>query len=277
MAQRLNDTLEDAMRRNPHLREYVEQFRKKYGKMPEFHPQLSRDMKDLPHPNIIYPVGDPIFIHIYGDAQTDKKYIVIEPKIETREEEEKYERIKDKILELAPFKDIPEDEEEFEVFLDNIFEEAVFSLLKSSKGPLKRGSPLVLTREEMEKFRYLLKRDIIGIGPLEALARDPYIEDIHIIGANHVSLVHKIFEALPTNISFGDNVRLANYLKNLSERIGRPVSDRHPIVDGTLPDGSRINIIYSPDISLKGPSATIRKFSATPLSITQLIAWKTLS
>jgi len=277
MAQSFNDTLEDAMRRNFHLREYIEQFRKKYGKMPEFHQQLSRDMKEIPQPNIIYPVGDPIFIHIYGDTHTDKKYIVIEPKIETRDEEKKYEAIKNKILELAPFKDIPEDEEEFEVFLDDIFEEAVFSLLKSSKSPLRRSSPIALTRSEMEKFRYLIKRDIVGIGPLEALARDPYIEDIHIIGANYVSLVHKVFEALPTNIAFGDNVKLADYLKNLSERIGRPVSDRHPIVDGALPDGSRINIIYSPDISLKGSSATIRKFSATPLSITQLIAWKTLS
>ncbi len=51
----ISDTLEDAMARNPHLRRYIEQFRKKYGKMPEFHAQLSRDMKDIPYPNILYP------------------------------------------------------------------------------------------------------------------------------------------------------------------------------------------------------------------------------
>ncbi|MFA4640719.1 type II/IV secretion system ATPase subunit [Pyrococcus kukulkanii] len=270
MAEAVSQTLEDAMRRNPHLRKYVEQFRKKYGKIPEFHVQLSRDMKEIPYPNIIYPVGDPIFIHIYGDPQTEKQYIVIEPRIETREEEEKYRLIKDRILELAPNRDIPEEQEEFERFLDSLFEEAVLSLVKGRKG-------ITITKEEMEKFRYLIKRDIIGIGPLEPLARDPYIEDIHIIGAHYVSLVHKIFEHLPTNIRWKDNVELADYFKNLSERIGRPVSDRNPIVDGSLPDGSRINIIYSPDISLKGPSATIRKFAATPLSITQLVAWGTLS
>ncbi|ASJ11158.1 hypothetical protein A3L12_07540 [Thermococcus sp. P6] len=276
MAQNISDTLDDAMRRNPHLRGYVEQFRRKYGKLPEFHAQLTRDMKEIPYPNILYPVGDPIFIHIYGDPQTEKRYIVIEPRIETREEEEKYTAIKNRILELAPSKDIPEDQEEFEKFLDEIFDEAVFSLLKS-RSPLKKGVNFTLTREDTEKFRYLIKRDIIGIGPLEALARDPYIEDIHIIGPNYVSLVHKIFEALPTNITFGDVIKLMDYFKGLSDRIGRPVSDRYPIVDGALPDGSRINIIYSPDISLTGPSATIRKFSATPLSITQLIAWKTMS
>ncbi|AMQ18329.1 type II/IV secretion system ATPase subunit [Thermococcus peptonophilus] len=268
----ISDTFEDAMARNPHLRKYIEQFRKKYGRIPEFHAQLSRDMKDIPYPNILYPVGDPIFVHIFTDPVTaEKRYIVIEPRIESVDEEEKYKLIKDKILELAPTRDIPEDQEEFERFLDALFDEAVLSLAKGKR------TKFTITKDEMEKFRYLIKRDIIGIGPLEPLARDPYIEDIHIIGAHNVSLVHKIFEMMQTNIDFGDDVKLADYFKNMAERIGRPVSDRNPIVDGALPDGSRINIIYSPDISIKGPSATIRKFSATPISITQLIAWGTLS
>lgn len=55
--------------------------------------------------------------------------------------------------------------------------------------------------------------------------------------------------------------------------MGRPVSDANPIVDGTLPDGSRINIIYSTDVSPKGPSFTIRKFTDVPISVTQLISW----
>ncbi|RLF89924.1 hypothetical protein DRN43_02820, partial [Thermococci archaeon] len=148
---------------------------------------------------------------------------------------------------------------------------------KLRKGGLFNRNKFELSKTEFEKFKYLLKRDIIGIGPLDVLMKDPYIEDIHIIGANYVSLIHKIFEALPTNITFGDNIKLADYFKNLSERMGRPVSDKNPVVDGTLPDGSRINIIYSPDVSIKGPSATIRKFSATPLSVVQLVNWNTFS
>ncbi|WP_461863383.1 type II/IV secretion system ATPase subunit [Thermococcus sp.] len=273
MAERFSDNIEVAMERNPHLKRYVNEFVKRTGKFPEFYPQLSRSMKDIKYPNIIYPVGDPIFIHIYGDIHEERKYIVIEPRIANQQEEEKYEVIKDKLLEIAPTKRIPEDKEEFELFLDDLFNEA---LGKLSGGFLSRNR-IQITREEAEKFRYLLKRDIVGIGPLEPLMRDPYIEDIHIIGANYISLIHKIFEALPTNITFGDNIRLADYFKNLSERIGRPVSDKNPVVDGTLPDGSRINIIYSPDVSIKGPSATIRKFSATPLSVTQLVNWNTFS
>lgn len=275
MAQKISDSLESAMKRNPHLRKYVKEFVRVYGKMPEFHVQLDRSMKDIKYPNVLYPVGDPIFVHIYGDPKTEKKYIVIEPRIENAKEKEKYEAIKDKILELAPSKVIPEGKEEFEVFLDQLYEEAL-KKLKGNGGFLSKNK-VQLTQEEIEKFRYLIKRDIIGIGPLEVLLRDPYIEDIHIIGADYVSLIHKIFDALPTNITFESNIALADYFKTLSERIGRPVSDKTPIVDGTLPDGSRINIIYSPDVSIKGPSATIRKFSATPLSVVQLVKWNTFS
>ncbi|WP_461866137.1 type II/IV secretion system ATPase subunit [Thermococcus sp.] len=275
MAERISDNIEVAMARNPHLRRYIDNFVRRTGKFPEFYPQLSRDMKDIKYPNIIYPVGDPIFIHIYGDINTERRYIIVEPRITNQQEEEKYEVIKDKILEIAPTRRIPEDKEEFELFLDELFNEALRKL--SGGGFFNRKSRVQITREEAEKFRYLLKRDIVGIGPLEPLMRDPYIEDIHIIGAKYVSLIHKIFEALPTNIDFGDNIRLADYFKNLSERMGRPVSDKNPVVDGTLPDGSRINIIYSPDVSIKGPSATIRKFSATPLSVTQLVKWNTFS
>jgi len=274
MAERvISDNIETAMARNPHLRRYVDEFVKRTGKFPDFYPQLSRDMKEIKYPNLIYPVGDPIFIHIYGDINVERKYIVIEPRISSAEEEAKYELLKDKILELAPEKTIPEEDDEFEVFLDGLVDEALERL---SKGGLTRKK-VTFSAHEVEKFRYLLKRDIIGIGPLEPLMRDPYIEDIHIIGANYVSLIHKIFEAMETNITFGDNIKLADYFKNLSERMGRPVSDKNPIVDGTLPDGSRINIIYSPDVSIKGPSATIRKFSATPISVVQLVKWGTFS
>ncbi|RLF85477.1 hypothetical protein DRN41_04115 [Thermococci archaeon] len=274
MAEINRETLETAMARNPHLREYVEKFTKKYGKVPEFYTQLNRDMKEIKYPNIIYPVGDPLFVHIYGDPKMERRYIIIEPRLQNTEERVKYEVVKEKILELAPSKVIPENREEFEIFLDQLYNEALQKI--NNKGFFSRKS-VKLTQIEIEKFRYLIKRDIVGIGPLEVLIRDPYIEDIHILGAEYVSLIHKIFDALPTNIKFESNITLADYLKALSERIGRPVSDKNPIVDGTLPDGSRINIIYSPDVSIKGPSATIRKFSATPLSVVQLVKWNTLS
>jgi flagellar protein FlaI len=70
---------------------------------------------------------------------------------------------------------------------------------------------------------------------------------------------------------------LDDYLRGMGERMGRPVSESRPIVDAVLPDGSRINLIYSDDVSQRGASFTIRKFSDTPTSITQICKWGTMS
>ncbi len=279
-----SESLKEALERNPHLRRYIEEFRRREGVTPNFVVQLSRDMKALPRPNIIYPVGDPIFIHIWTDREGDKHYTAIEPRL-TPDEEPKYQALMDRMLEVVPKEEVPKDEEELSRLIDKLVEEVVEIVPKPVPFKKKRRfftlsfreDKLKLTREEVEKFKYLLKRDIIGVGPLEPLIRDPYIEDIHVIGPHNVHIVHKIFDMLPTNIDFKDDIYMVEYLKNLSERIGRPVSEKNPIVDGTLPDGSRINIIFSTDVSLKGPSLTIRKFTAVPISITQLIAWGTLS
>jgi len=277
-----SDTLQDALKRNPHLKIYLDELKRKEGVVPTFIPALSRDMKALPRPNLIYPVGDPIFIHIYTDRRGERRYIAIEPRL-TQDEEPKYRALMDKMLEIAPNEKTPENDEELEKFIDVLIDKVVKIVPKKEHLEKKRilfklGFEKVrLTRDEVYKFRYLIKRDVIGVGPLEPLIRDPYIEDIHVIGPKNVHIVHKIFDMLPTNIDFKDDLYMAEFLKNLSERIGRPVSERNPIVDGALPDGSRINIIYSPDVSLKGSSFTIRKFTAIPISITQLINWGTLS
>jgi flagellar protein FlaI len=109
------------------------------------------------------------------------------------------------------------------------------------------------------------------------VVRDPYIEDIHCIGVKEISIVHKVFGMLKTNIAFSDELELEEYLRRTSEAIGKPVSDSKPIVDAAMPDGSRINIIYSDDISKLGSSFTIRKFSEHPPTVVQLVKWNTFS
>ncbi len=277
-----SDRLEDALRRNPHLKDYLTKFKKREGTIPNFVPSLTRDMKSLPRPNLIYPVGDPIFIHIWTNRDGDKQYIAIEPRL-SEKDEEKFEAIMDRMLELAPYEKVPENEEEMDKLIDKLFDK-VTTLTKTPQPVVKKKrrfsfgfEKIPVTRAEVIKFKYMIKREVVGVGPLEPLVRDPYIEDIHVIGPHNTHIVHKIFEMMPTNIDFKDDLYMAEYLKNLGERMGRPVSERTPIVDGSLPDGSRINIIYSTDVSLKGPSFTIRKFTAVPISITQLINWGTLS
>lgn len=277
----VSDRLDIALKRNPHLKRYLDEFKRKEGSIPNFVVQLSRDMKALPRPNILYPVGDPVFIHIYTDKDGKKHYRAIEPRLK-QDEEDKFNAVLDAMLELAPYEPPPENDEEMEKLIEKLFNKVVeiTATKKEYRGKRRFSfgfSKIQLTKEEAYNFLYLIKREVIGTGPLEPLIRDPYIEDIHVIGPKNTHIVHKIFEMMPTNIDFGDDLKMSEYLKNLGERMGRPVSDKAPIVDGSLPDGSRINIIYSTDVSLKGPSFTIRKFTAVPISITQLINWGTLS
>jgi flagellar protein FlaI len=270
--------LEEALRNNPHLREYIAEFRAKTGKTPDFHLNLSRDMAELEYPNILYPVGDPIFVHIYGDEQ-GKRYYAIEPKLNEKEEK-KYEKILHAILEKAPLEPVPKDDNELKQTILNLMSKC--TNVNSRRSTIAkifgfRTNKIPVSKEEREKFLYYIERDIIGNSLLEPVIRDPYIEDVHGIGTQNIFLIHKVFGLIETNIRFKDDFALHTFLRNISERIGRPVSEARPIVDATMPDGSRINIVFSDDVSKRGSSFTMRKFQEVPISITQLIKWGTIS
>ena len=115
------------------------------------------------------------------------------------------------------------------------------------------------------------------MGVLEPFIHDPYIEDISCSGLGNIFIEHKIFESLKAPIVFESEEELDDFVLKLSEKIGKPVSFRNPIVDATLPDGSRINIVFGRDISKKGSNFTIRKFSKKPLSVLQLIEFGTFN
>ncbi|MFB6122479.1 MAG: type II/IV secretion system ATPase subunit [Haloferacaceae archaeon] len=134
-----------------------------------------------------------------------------------------------------------------------------------------------VTETTFNTIRYRLNRDIVGLGPLEPVMRDPYNEDIHVIGPHQTYVDHGTYGLIATTVDFGEPDEFDNWLRNIGERMGDPVSDSDPIVDSTLPDGSRINIIYSDDVSLKGPSLTIRQGDDVPLSVGQITKWGTLS
>lgn len=277
----MKEELRIACEKNPHLQQYLDSLEEQGISLPEFEVQLSRSMSDLDYPNLIYPVGDPIFIHILGDAEKGEiKYISIEPWL-SEIELEKYDTVMDAILEKAPHEPVPETEAELEKMIIKLLDNTVQISEKSVEytkpnfieSLIKVEDKVKLNQQEYDKILYYIKRNILGSGPIEPLIRDPYLEDIHSIGISSVFIVHKIFDMLQTNISFSSKNRLDDWLRGMSERIGRPVSESNPIADGALPDGSRINIIYSDDVSRRGSSFTMRKFSDVPVSIIQLINW----
>jgi flagellar protein FlaI len=287
--QPISRDLYDAMRRNPHLRTYVYGESNRLG-IPPFHKTLSREMKTWDNPHLIYPVGDPIFIHIFPDKSIKARrvYRVVEPRLSLNKAA-LLQKIESRIVaQIDERLEVETQEDKLQILMEML--DKVVSVRGSgspeteSVGLLDRFSlfggaslrKVPVTRLEYEVIRYLLRKNRIGLGILEPLIRDPYIEDISCDGVGPIFLEHKIFQSLACDFGFDDKESLNQFALWLSERSGKQATHRTPIVDTILSDGSRLNLVYGDDVSMKGTNFTIRKFSATPLPVTKLISFSTM-
>jgi flagellar protein FlaI len=277
-----SDELRQVAARRPHLREHLKKFKQITGEFPTFIEEADGDYESY-RPNVLYPVGGPIYCHIYGDLGQDMKYYAIEPELD-EDEQVVFQDVRNKLLEKSVQKPAPQNEAEYDDRIEELLQE-------TTKVRDEDGNSGVLTRlanigsvgkievdeSTYENILYRLNRDIVGLGPLEPVMRDPANEDIHVIGRQECHVDHEVYGMLETTVEWPSDEAYDQWLRNMGERIGDPVSDSDPIVDSTLPDGSRLSLIYSDDVSLKGPSLTIRQGVETPLSIFQITKWKTLS
>ncbi len=107
--------------------------------------------------------------------------------------------------------------------------------------------------------------EVIGLGPLAPLLRDPTVDDIIVNGANTIYAERGgILERV--NTRFRDDAHLMNIIQRIVGPIGRRVDEATPFVDARLADGSRVNIVIPP-IALDGPLVSIRKFRLQKLSV----------
>ena len=268
----------------PHLQKYIDMVKQKM-KEPEFYSVLPFELKSEDYPNLIYPAQGPIFIHVYRTTDMDEmEYHAIEPVL-SNNEQKKHDKLLKLIVKRAPTKKSVMTDDELKEILQELVDESVV-IDKKAVGvePEKKGlfvksgknEKIKVTPLQKTNIEYFIIRNLVGGGPVECFMRDPYLEDIHIISGEKIHLIHKIFGMIKTNVEISKEDG-STFARNLSEKLGSPVSEGRPIADGLLSDGSRGNIIYSDTISLKGPSMTIRRFTETPLSVTQLIKWGTMS
>jgi len=216
--------------------------------------------------NITYELIKPYaFAHIYYDKKDKSiKYEVIEPKLNEKEQK-LLNKIKELILEylevdIESIRDIKK--------LNEIIENAIKNVLKILK--------IKVENETFLKISYYIYRDFIGLNEIEPLMNDPYIEDISCNGVNiPIFVTHRFFGNIETNIIYNDIEKLKKFIIKLAQRCERHISYAEPILEGSLPDGSRVSATFSEEIAQRGPSFTIRKFKERPFSPIELINLKT--
>jgi flagellar protein FlaI len=213
------------------------------------------------------PVTPPFtYMRILFNTSTNEYiYELLEPQL-TPKDTEMLELIKDTLTRTLEYdweKINPEDK-------NNYLKESVESYLKT------RGIPIDPISKE--KIIYYIIRDFVGFGPIDLLLNDPMVEDISCDGPGiPIFIFHQKYESIKTNISFEKEEELNSYVIGLGQRCGKQISVSSPILDGTTPEGHRVQATYSREVTTRGSSFTIRRFKETPFTPVDLIKYNTAS
>jgi len=128
---------------------------------------------------------------------------------------------------------------------------------------------LALNQKELEAFADDVLDEMIGLGPIEPLLKDPTVSDI-LINAHTSVYVERDGQLEPTPVRFKDEAHLLRIINKMVAGVGRRVDESSPMVDARLADGSRINVAIRP-VAVDGPLVSIRKFAKRPYSMERLV------
>jgi flagellar protein FlaI len=292
---KLSPELQEVCKENLHLLQYLHNLPEDGFGIPDYYEKITRSLKGTKDPNLVYQVGGGVFIHVLANPEDVRDYyIAIEPSLVDAQDNTLDEielRLADFVEELEGIEDSAKRLEIIMGIVDRLVSVSGGSEDKpapskkngNGKNPLflknqgKAKEKINVTRFQYNSLRYLLRRKLEGMGILDPMILDPNIEDISCSGLGNIFVEHKILGGLRASIGFDTHEALDKFVIELAEGIKHPVTFREPCVDATLPDGSRINIVYGTDVSKRGSNFTIRKFSDTPLSILELIQFGALN
>ena len=132
-----------------------------------------------------------------------------------------------------------------------------------------------ITRSDRQRLVDQLISDVLGLGPLEVILKDPEISEIMVNGPDDVYVERQgRIHRYPAKFDNADH--LMQIIDRIVSSIGRRVDESSPMVDARLKDGSRVNVIIPP-LALQGPTLTIRRFSKDPYTVEDLINFGTLT
>ena len=147
---------------------------------------------------------------------------------------------------------------------------------KNERGEEKKRLDRLAT-ESKKKIYYHLFREFVGYNRMDVIMKDEGIEDISCDGPDvPIFLYHKKYEEITTNVQFKTPEELDSFVVRLAQISGKQISIFSPIIDGKLPDGSRLQATLAKTVT-KGSTYTIRRFKANPLTPVDLINYQSLS
>ena len=135
-------------------------------------------------------------------------------------------------------------------------------------------NPFAVPVSERGRIVSDLRDEMLGLGPIESLLKDPAITEIMVNGPKKV-FIERMGKLQLSGVQFHDDAHVMNIIERILSPIGRHIDESTPLVDARLKDGSRVNIIIPP-LALCGPCITIRKFAQKALSVENLISFGTL-
>ena len=214
-----------------------------------------------------YPLNEPYaFAKILKNTDTlEKYYKVIEPYL-SPEEQNHLNFIWETLMRSLNMR------------LDELEPEKIEGYLVEQIEQVISNYELAVDEVGKKKILYYIKRESLGFGKIDPLMRDPHIEDISCDGAGvPIFLYHRKYGSVRSNIVFKDEEELSYFVVRLAQKCGKHISIAEPMLDATMPDGSRIQMTLSTEVTTKGSTFTIRKFRADPFTPPDLIELNTVS
>ncbi|MEW5760397.1 MAG: type II/IV secretion system ATPase subunit, partial [Candidatus Thermoplasmatota archaeon] len=206
------------------------------------------------------------YVRILFNKETNEHlYEVIEPQMDEEEKRilEDIQETLEKTLEYRLEKTTAKDKEEY-------LRKSIDALI------LRRGINIEdLTKE---KIVYYIIRNFVGYGPIDVMMIDPMIEDISCDGSKvPLYIFHRKYLSMKTNVIFNSDHELDSFVIALARRCGKHISAAEPLLDATMPDGSRLQATLAREVTARGSSFTIRRFRENPYTPCDLLKMKTLS
>jgi pilus assembly protein CpaF len=159
--------------------------------------------------------------------------------------------------------------------MQRLTQDQIRTELRNLVEKLLEEDSVVINDAERKTLTRDIQNEMLGFGPLEPLLEDPTVSDI-LVNTYRQIYVERRGKLELTDVTFSDDAHLMKIIDKIVSRVGRRIDESSPMVDARLPDGSRVNAIIPP-LAIDGPIMSIRRFSADPLRLADLVAYGSMT